>query len=130
MQRKRFIGLLAVAILIASCAASKVPPEFASLKQDVTLVELSGYQDVLRDGYKQAHANGQMPFETFKQAVLADRAMTIAWERYLDIRLAGGNDPAKWIAVVEGISDLERIIRQWVSIDLLNQKPAALIGGG
>ncbi len=130
MKQYRFIGLLAVVLLVASCAASKVPPEFASLKQDVTLVELGGYQDILRDSYKQAHANGQIPFETFKQAVLADRAMTIAWERYLDIRLGGGNDPAKWIAVVEGISDLERIIRQWVSVDLLNQKPAALIGGG
>jgi len=130
MKQYKFFGVLAIALLIASCAASKVPPEFASLKQDVTAVEISGYLGILREGYKDAHRNGQMPFDQFKQAVLADRAMTISWNRYLDIREAGGNDPAKWVAVVEAISDFERIIRQWVSIDALNQKPAALIGGG
>lgn len=128
MIRRILVLPLASLLVLVACAQQAIPPEFSELKAEVTILEISKYLGLLQDGYVDARQRRVLSHEQFVEAVKADRALFKVWNRYIEIRRTGDNDPAMWGEILTLIGKLEGIAMQYVP-GAPDKKPAALTGG-
>ena len=122
------VMLLVVAGLFAltACAAQQLPPGYASLRTESTLLEVSGYIKGLREAYIAARQTGKMDASQFALAVKADQSLTAVWSQLLAAQKVKADSYALWAQVIQSTTVLEGLIAAWIPPDLATQKPPEL----
>jgi len=123
---RKVLYVLPLVLLLQACPS--IPPGYETLRDEVTILQISGYIQSMREGYIKAKVDGAITTEQFVTAVKADESLAVAWNGLVDAKLAGEDTAALWNGVIARIALLEEILRQWLPAATFADKPQILGG--
>jgi len=77
-------------------------------------VYVAGYLGALREVYVEIRRRNIMSHSEFVEAVKADQAATVAWNRFLDLKREKDETPGSWDEVLQTVRKLEKIVFPWL----------------